>query len=106
MAKITVLGESNHVLYHAHEAEAQRLVATNRARWAGNHRAVHLSEESGEPGHGRTHTARGGLLGMIGRGQSYTLQNRQGAVVGFKRIFPEDRALFHLATIEAYKEAS
>jgi hypothetical protein len=43
---------------------------------------------------------------MIGRGQSYTVQNRQGAVVGFKRIFPEDRALFHLATIEAYKEAS
>jgi hypothetical protein len=89
-------------LYDAHEAEANRLVATNRARWAPNRRAIHLTIEPGEPGHGRTRTARGGLLGAIGRSQQYTVA-RRGVVVGFKRIFPEDRAIFHLATIEAMK---
>lgn len=102
MSQVIVLGASG-PMFRTHEAKAAKLVATNRARWTRDHRAIHLNDEPGEPGHGRTRTARGGILGVIGRGQQYTLQNRQGIVVGFKRIYPEDRPAFNLATIEACK---
>jgi hypothetical protein len=83
----------------AHLAKADRMVTLGQAQWTNNGRAIRLTGE-GEPGHGRTHTSRGGLLGMIGRGQHYTQENRAGRVTGFKTIWPEDRGIFHLATLE------
>jgi hypothetical protein len=99
VSRILVLDDDDRIVSSKHLAEADRMVTLGQANWATNGRAVRLTGK-GEPGHGRTHTARGGLLGMIGRGQHYTQENRAGRVTGFKKIWPEDRAIFHMATLE------
>lgn len=105
MPRFPVLGDSDNVVYHAHEAHALWLVDSKRAEWTLDRRSLRLSVEPGEPGHGVTRTARGGILGLIGRGQQYTEQNR-GRVTGFKTITLKDRPLFNMATIGACKAAS
>jgi hypothetical protein len=95
-------GNSDRIVNSAHLAKAGRMVTLGQATWVGNGRAIRLTGEGekGEDDHGRTHTARGGLLGIIGRGQHYTQENRAGRVTGFRKIWPQDRGTFNMATLE------
>jgi hypothetical protein len=46
----------------------------------------------------RTRISSGGVLAALGMSQIYTAKDERGKVAGFKRIYPEDRGFFNLAT--------
>lgn len=85
---------------------ARRLVQRGQATVMDGGRMLRLTEYYALPAHpGRTHVSRGGVLAAIGMSQKYTVNqplNGSGdrsKVTGFKSIYPEDRAFFHLATV-------
>lgn len=54
----------------------------------------------------RTRISAGGPLAALGMSQVYTTRDGRGTVDGFKRIFPEDRHIFHAATLDCMAAAS
>lgn len=81
-------------------AHADRLVRLKQACWLRGKRVLRLQMFHNMPmTGGRTRTSRSPFLGAIGRSQRYTTHNDRGEVNGFKYIAPEDRAIFHQATL-------
>ena len=93
MVGVTVIGPSGRYQRRATPVEAARMIRRGQAVEDGN--TLRLIE-TGIPHPCRTHTARG-LFGE----QCYTTANHLGQVDGFKRIYPEDAAIFHSATRDA-----
>lgn len=79
------------------------MILRRQARLEG--RCLRLNEYYDSVAHPcRTFVSRGGVMAAIGMSQKYTVHqplNGSGdrsKVTGFKSIYPEDRAFFHLAT--------
>jgi hypothetical protein len=102
LSKLLILSpESDRIVGYADEVQARRMLRLRQARPVSNgRRAIRLTFHHEMPEHPcRTHTSRGGVMGAIGRSQGYTVAERD-RVTGFKTIFPEDRHIFHTATID------
>jgi hypothetical protein len=96
MPKLPVLHPSiDRILWFATDKDVVSLVRRGQAVRLGH--AVRLTEHTGDDTPCRTRVARGGPLAAMGMSQDYTTRNAKGCVDGFKRIFPEDRALFNAA---------
>lgn len=96
MRQLPVLHPSiDRILWKVTEREAASLVRRGQAMRLD--RALRLTEHTGDDTPCRTRVARGGPLAAMGMSQDYTTRNAKGCVDGFKRIFPEDRAMFNAA---------
>lgn len=96
----------NYEVLRITEAEAERMVRQNQARWIRGNRALRLSHHYELPADGgRTRTSRGGLLAAIGRSQCYTIDDSRGRVSGFKYLDPVDRHIFQQATLDCFSPA-
>ena len=96
LPKIHVLNPNGDKLYDVGRPQADRMLAAHQAKYTADRRCLRLTGLTREHEHlCRTHTSRGGPLG----GQQYTYKKR-GQVTGFKRIFPEDLAIFQSAIRE------
>ena len=95
--------QTDRILGWATRDKAERMIRRRQARLEG--RCLRLTEYYDSAAHPcRTFVSRGGPLAAMGMSQKYTVNqplNGSGdrsKVTGFKRIFAEDRAFFHLAT--------
>lgn len=96
-----VFDEFNRIVLDVNRERAEALVRRGQAYWIAHRQAVRLAAHYLLPEHPcRTHTSRGPLLGAIGRSQCYTIDDARGRVTGFKFLAPEDRSVFHQATLD------
>lgn len=90
----------NSLVYYASKYEQQRLIRNGAAKLVGGDKLRLTSRGEAQEWPCRTHTGRGGMLGAIGRGQKYTVENVLHATTGYKHIDAMDVQPFVQAQLD------